>query len=141
MATRFWIDDYEQDERACDQVRVAIHYAFARRGIEIPYPIQVEDSRERPAPDAATLRREREESLGLVDIFVSLNEKERADLAEARLTRTYGDGEAIVREGEPGDSMYVICSGSVSVRLEADRQEVATIEKGGHFGEMSLLTS
>ena len=33
---RFWIDDYELDEEARDEVRVAIYYAFARRGIEIP---------------------------------------------------------------------------------------------------------
>src|SRR5215218_8898004 len=31
---RFWVDDYEVDERARDDVRVAIHYAFGRRGIE-----------------------------------------------------------------------------------------------------------
>jgi len=137
---QFWIDDYEQDDQARDQVRVAIHYAFARRGIEIPYPVQVEYSREWPAPDAPTLLRERERILGLVDIFGSFSEQQRADLAEATLTRTYGDGETIVREGEPGDSMYVVGSGNVSVLLEPERREVATIEKGGYFGEMSLLT-
>ena len=33
---RFWVNDYEVDELAKDQVRVAIYYAFNRRGIEIP---------------------------------------------------------------------------------------------------------
>ena len=56
---RFWVDDYERDEEARDEVRVAIHYVFARRGIEIPYPIQVEYSRDWPAPDAAALAAER----------------------------------------------------------------------------------
>ena len=39
---RFWIEDYEFDEEARDEVRCAIYYAFLREGIEIPYPIQVE---------------------------------------------------------------------------------------------------
>ena len=33
---RFWIEDYERDEAARDQVRTAIYYAFARHDIEIP---------------------------------------------------------------------------------------------------------
>jgi CRP-like cAMP-binding protein len=36
--------------------------------------------------------------------------------------------------------MYVICSGTAAVVLEPDRREVARTERGGYFGEMSLLT-
>ena len=36
--------------------------------------------------------------------------------------------------------MYVIASGAAAVLLEPQRTEVARIEKGGYFGEMSLLT-
>jgi CRP-like cAMP-binding protein len=36
--------------------------------------------------------------------------------------------------------MFIVCSGSVAVLLEPGRREVAIIEKGGYFGEMSLLT-
>jgi CRP-like cAMP-binding protein len=54
--------------------------------------------------------------------------------------RTFGGGEAIVREGAPGHTMFVICSGRVAVVLGAGRREVATIDAGGYFGEMSLLT-
>src|SRR4029079_11857555 len=39
---RFWIQDYERDEAARDEVRTNISYAFARHGIEIPWPIQVQ---------------------------------------------------------------------------------------------------
>ena len=52
----------------------------------------------------------------------------------------FGDGEVIVRQAEPGQTMYVIAAGKVAVVLEPQRQVVATIEKGGYFGEMSLLT-
>jgi CRP-like cAMP-binding protein len=36
--------------------------------------------------------------------------------------------------------MYIVASGKVAVVLEPKRQIVVTIEKGGYFGEMSLLT-
>jgi len=137
---RFWVNDYEVDELAKDQVRVAIYYAFNRRGIEIPFPIQVEYSREWPAADAAALHSDRERILRGVDLFASLDDKQRAQIAAATVVKTFGDGEAIVRQGEPGGSMYVLASGKVSVVIEPDRRQVATIEKGGYFGEMSLLT-
>ena len=110
------------------------------RGIEIPYPVQVEYSREWPAPDPAAEQGNREKVLADVDLFSTLSEAQRADLAAATVAHTFGDGEAIVRQGEPGHSMYVLCSGRVAVLLEPGRQEVAVIEQGGYFGEMSLLT-
>src|SRR5687767_9637272 len=75
---RFWIDDYEVDQVAKDEVRVAIHYAFGRKGIEIPYPIQVEYSREWPSPDAAADRGNRERALAAVDLFSTLTPDQRA---------------------------------------------------------------
>ena len=137
---RFWVDDFERDEQACDDVRVAIYYVFARRGIEIPYPIQVEYSRDLPAPDDAALAAERKRVIEGVDLFATLSDEQRGDIARATATKTYGNGEAIVRQGEPGESMYVLCSGTVAVVIEPDKREVATIRPGGYFGEMSLLT-
>ena len=137
---RFWVDDFEHDQVVKDQVRVAIHYAFARRGIEIPYPVQVEYSRDWPSQDPAAEQGSREKVLSNVDLFSTLSEAQRADLASSTVTHTFGDGEAIVRQGEPGHSMFVLCSGRVAVVLEPGRQEVAVIEQGGYFGEMSLLT-
>ena len=137
---RFWVDNYEMDEEARDDVRVAIHYVFARRGIEIPYPIQVEYSREWPAPDEATLEAERKRVIEGVDLFATMTDQQRSEIARATVARTYGNREAIVRQGEPGESMYVLCSGTVAVVIEPDKREVATIRPGGYFGEMSLLT-
>jgi CRP-like cAMP-binding protein len=45
-----------------------------------------------------------------------------------------------VKQGEEGQSMFVVLSGTVNVVLEPQRQEVARIQRGGYFGEMSLLT-
>jgi len=45
--------------------------------------------------------------------------------------------EVIFSAGQPGDSMYVVLSGSV--RLTKDDKLVAELGRGQHFGEMSLV--
>jgi small-conductance mechanosensitive channel len=137
---RFWVVDYELDDEAGDQVRAAIYYAFSRRGIEIPFPIQVQYDLDPPRPDETTGETHREALLKQVDLFGSLTDEQRRAIAAATRMRTYGEGEVIVREGEPGQSMYVVASGKVAVVLEPEKRTVATIERGGYFGEMSLLT-
>jgi small-conductance mechanosensitive channel/CRP-like cAMP-binding protein len=137
---RFWIEDYEQHEPARDQIRSAIWYIFARRGIEIPYPIQVEISREEQLarqPSAITAGAER---LARVDLFATLSADERHALASACPEQVFGDDEPIVRQGEAGSSMFVVMSGRVRVVLEPSGREVASIGEAGFFGEMSMLT-
>ncbi len=137
---RFWIDNYEIDEIVRDEVRTAIFYAFGRHGIEIPWPIEVGYEREWPEPDPETKQRQREAILAGVDLFERLTDEQRREVAAATSARVFGHGEAIVRQGSEGQSMFVVCSGKVDVVLEPDRRRVATIESGGYFGEMSLLT-
>ncbi len=137
---RFWTDDYEFDDEVRDELRTAIYYAFGRRGIEIPWPIEVGYQRDWPEPDAQAKQRDREQILAGVDIFSRLSDEQRRDFATSSTTRMYGNGEAIVRQNEPGHSMFVVCSGSAAVVLEPSRREVAAISSGGYFGEMSLLT-
>jgi small-conductance mechanosensitive channel/CRP-like cAMP-binding protein len=137
---RFWIEDYERDEAARDEVRTAIYYAFARHGIEIPFPIQVEYAREWAGPDIPARQRNRDRLLAGVDLFVGLTEEQRREIAAATTDKVFGHGEAIVRQGSPGNSMFVVGRGTAVVTLEPYGQEVATIQAGGYFGEMSLLT-
>jgi len=137
---RFWIDDYERDEAARDQVRTAIYYSFARHGIDIPWPIQVQYTKDWPEAEATARYREREMFLGSVDLFAALSPEQRREIAAATTSHMYGNGEAIVRQSEAGQSMYVVCSGAAVVLIEPEKREVATIQPGGYFGEMSLLT-
>jgi CRP-like cAMP-binding protein len=137
---RFWTDDFELDEEAADQVRGALFYAFRRKGIEIPYPIQVEFSKEVPRVDEAARLAERLQLLGDIDLFASLDHTQRATIAAQMKLIEFGDGEAVVRGGEPGQSMYIVVSGQALVRLDDSQSDVAILERGGYFGEMSLLT-
>jgi small-conductance mechanosensitive channel len=137
---RFWTDDFELDEEAMDQVRSSLYYEFKRNNIEIPYPIQVEYSKEVPVVDQAAAVAERERLLAGVDLFASLSDTDRTMIAARMRPIEFADGEPIVREGDPGQSMHVVASGRVHVVLASTRSTVATIGAGGYFGEMSLLT-
>jgi small-conductance mechanosensitive channel/CRP-like cAMP-binding protein len=137
---RFWTDDFELDEEAADQVRSSLYYAFRREGLEIPYPIQAEYTKEFAVVDEAARLAEREELLRGVDLFATLTDDQRSAIAASMRPLDFGHGEAIVREGDPGKTMYVVASGRVNIVLASNGQKVATTGQGGYFGEMSLLT-
>jgi len=80
-----------------------------------------------------------ERALRGVAVFEGLADAEIAHLARATVRNSYASGEAIVFAGDPGASMFVVVSGEAAVFLE-DNREVARIQPGGFFGEMSLLT-
>jgi CRP-like cAMP-binding protein len=48
-------------------------------------------------------------------------------------------GDAIIREGDEGDTAFFIVSGSVEVLVGAGGRRVGTLETGEVFGEMCLI--
>jgi CRP-like cAMP-binding protein len=137
---QFWIGDYALQEQARDQVRTNIWYALRRANIEIPFPIQVEVSREelplRSEGDVLSAAAR----LGAIDLFATLPQESRVALSRTAQEHIFAAGEAIVRQGESGNSLYVVLGGRVRIVLEPSGQEVAVTEAGGFFGEMSMLT-
>ena len=72
-----------------------------------------------------------------VPLFSQLDAASISDLVGILKARTVPAGTTIIRKSEPGDAMYFIASGKVTV-------ETATgpirLEEGDFFGEMALLT-
>jgi small-conductance mechanosensitive channel/CRP-like cAMP-binding protein len=136
---KFWIADFAVDDPARDQVRTCVYYAFRRAGIEIPYPIQVEYRGTKPASPAATAEVVADALAGTA-LFGPLLPGDRESLAAVAVPRVYGSGQTIVREGDEGDSMFVVMRGKVRVTVGEAGREVAAIGPAGYFGEMSLLT-
>jgi small-conductance mechanosensitive channel/CRP-like cAMP-binding protein len=136
---RFWVSDFEADERAKDLVRSLIYYAFKRNNITIPYPIQVEMSPEEggvvPVRSAVN-----PDALAPVALFSSLAGEERAALLAVARPVQYAAREAIVRQGDDAASLFIILRGEASVTLAGTDGEVARLRAGDVFGEMSLLT-
>jgi CRP-like cAMP-binding protein len=73
-----------------------------------------------------------------VDLFATLTPEARRTLTASSNEQLYAAGEAIVRQGATGDSMFIVLSGRVRITLEPSGQEVATTAAGGFFGEMSM---
>jgi len=62
-------------------------------------------------------------------------------MTSGTLGRIYEDGDVIIRQGDPGECMYAIQSGSVEVVLEDGERSVpvALLAEGDFFGEMALF--
>jgi small-conductance mechanosensitive channel/CRP-like cAMP-binding protein len=136
---RFWVSDFECDERAKDVVRSLIYYGFKRNNITIPYPIQVEMSAEEGgvAPVRSTLG---VDALSSAPLFAPLAPEERSALLSVARPVQYAAGEAIVRQGHAATSLFVLMRGEATVTLAGTDGEVARLHQGDVFGEMSLLT-
>lgn len=73
--------------------------------------------------------------------FKRKKRKVRMSMYTKSLGKLYHDGEVIVRQGEMGDSIYVIQSGQVEVIQRKEDKEfgLAVLEEGDFFGEMALF--
>jgi len=54
---------------------------------------------------------------------------------------SFSEGEHIFREGEPGDTAFVLLSGKVEISRNVDGKviTIGTVNVGGMFGEMALI--
>jgi CRP/FNR family cyclic AMP-dependent transcriptional regulator len=87
-----------------------------------------------------------EEIAGLLSrspIFSGLSERDLAQLAEVAVPRAYLEGEAIFREGDTGDTCYVVRSGRVRVTRRHSDGRVLTLAElapGQMFGELAMFS-
>jgi hypothetical protein len=77
-----------------------------------------------------------------VPIFERLDPEDLARIAATATERSFGPNENLVREGEPGEELYVLLEGRVHVtRHESDGAErhVRDYSAGEHIGELAVL--
>jgi CRP-like cAMP-binding protein len=72
-----------------------------------------------------------------VPIFSGVKARDLRKVAALGKIRRFHDGRTIMRAGEPGQAMYVILEGAVSVRPPGRRPVKVGI--GGFVGELALL--
>jgi small-conductance mechanosensitive channel/CRP-like cAMP-binding protein len=145
-ACRYWMDDFQRDDSMDSAVRSAIWYAMHRAGMEIPFPslnvnvTEMNEERDRRKGDEEYARRV--DALSRVDVFRALDAQKIDRLSRRLRMVMFGPGEVILRQGDPGDSLYVVRSGQVVVQIGfgGGPKTVATLTTGQFFGEMSLMT-
>lgn len=142
---RLWIEDYGQRFNIETKVRSGLWYAFRRERLEIPYPTRTLVN----APSAQEYVYGNESDpevlpfLRSVDFLEALGSEALELLSRSSRFRLYAAGERVFRQGDPGNSFYIIRKGRVQVGVRDTQGETILdfeMTAGNYFGEMALLT-
>lgn len=146
---RFCHHNFANEPKIKSDINYQIWYALRRNNIKIPFPIRdvhlnhIERRFQAKELEAQKSSFNIEGLLGQVSVLSSLSAEILTQIAERSVIAEYGAGEFIVRQGDQGDSLYIIRTGSCGVYVRRNgKQEnrIATIDSSEFFGEMSLLT-
>ena len=130
-----------------DEVGGALWNAFARANLPFAVDRLMVSKRAEylPAGPAVDSALERQQLLAVLtgsEMFRMLPDEARFGIVGAYRRRVYGEPELIVRQGDPGSSMFVILSGRVAVLLnqsDGPPKKMAELKSGDSFGEMALM--
>jgi small-conductance mechanosensitive channel len=143
----YYLDDYPRIHDIQGEVLARVWYAFHRHDIRLPYPAS--DVHWRDAVKVASDERAAEvERIAMllrgVEFLEALTTDQLRQLAAEARSVPYPAGAAVVRQGDSGDSLFVVATGRVEVSVHAPgggpERHLATMGPGDYFGEMSLLT-
>jgi len=146
---RFCHNNFANEPKIKSDINYQIWYALRRNNIKIPFPIRdvhlnhIERRFQAKELEAHKSSLDIEGLLGQVSVLSALSAEIRTQIAKRSEIAEYGAGEFIVRQGDQGNSLYIIRTGVCGVYVrKSGKQEnrIATIESGEFFGEMSLLT-
>ena len=79
------------------------------------------------------------QTLATVPLFAGLDARAVKRLAEQGKRRTYGPGDAIIRQDAPASALYVIVRGRVRVHEGNDGPTLTELHAGDFFGELALI--
>jgi len=75
-------------------------------------------------------------------LFADTSGESLAAISRTLRSRRFRRGEVLFHEGDPGDSLFIVVSGSIKVFLPSDQGDeaiLATLGPGDSLGELSLL--
>jgi len=114
-----------------------LHYV----GIEVPVPI-LDLRRVSSNADEAEEMRGIDPLVQHVSIFAAMTADELRQISSLVKNRLATVGAPLLRQGDPGDSLFILRDGLLEVRIATDDQPetvVGRISPGSFFGERSLL--
>jgi CRP/FNR family cyclic AMP-dependent transcriptional regulator len=81
-------------------------------------------------------------NLQTVELFSGLSDQQLDALLHGSRTRFFSKGTVVVHEGEPGQALFIIKSGSLKAYLNDDEGKevvLSTLGPGEYFGELALI--
>ena len=81
--------------------------------------------------------------LSRIPIFMSLNDEEIENLSNECVRKTYEKDDYIIKQDDPGDSLFVIADGICGVYVNTPDKKMISVAKlstTDFFGEFSLMT-
>jgi small-conductance mechanosensitive channel/CRP-like cAMP-binding protein len=139
---KFWMDDHSQYSDVCDSIRTNMWYGLHRHGIRIPFPVRTLHLERPPRDKQHQVQTGARLILRQQPLFKCLSDEQLDTLIPRGRVVHFGRGEKIIRQGENGDSMFILVEGEANVIVERNgtSKQVASLGAGDCFGEMSLLT-
>lgn len=145
-ALRYYLTDPMPDDPTDSSVRAHVLAALKRHGLELAVQreerLLIKDNEAHRAAEHEKELGRRRAALAKVDLFGSLSESERAELAEHLVYAPFVKGDTVTRQGAVAHWLYLIVSGygDVWVETPAGRTHVSTLTPGNVFGEMGMMT-
>src|SRR5215213_836306 len=116
---KFWLYTYDRYPDKRDAVMTSAWYHLHRAGLKLPFPIrEVYMHQIDPLSEADQHHIQIEQIVGAlrqIELLAVLENAELHALAEHVGTRLYGRGEVLARQGEVGDTFFIIRSGRVRI--------------------------
>jgi CRP-like cAMP-binding protein len=133
----------EMDDRPSEPIVIAVEPSGDTFDAEIEEISELElaDIEEIPLPEPRAIGQRAKKALAATPLFAGLEADTLQALVENLELMQLDRGEHLFREGDPGDALYVIVEGEVSVQAEGPpRVEMSRLGPGAFIGEVALMT-
>lgn len=141
---KFFIDDYKDLEDIRDRFMTRVWYAAQRKNLTIPFPIRTLYNFDGSTSKADSTSKKFSD-LQSIPAFVPLarEHEDLNDVSQRVVLQHFGVGEKVVRQGYPGNALYIIIAGQAVITVTNDsgkEHEVVKLNRGEFFGEIALFS-
>ena len=143
-----WQEDYGQSRALRGDLQEQLWYALQREGFSFPFSVHdvrltknIQTTKSSHTKKAELLKTA-SKLLQANPLFSILSEQQIQKMVKISSLHSYGPGEIIATENEPGYSLFMLIDGNVSIRKPAIAQnnsEIARLKSGDIFGEMTAF--
>ena len=144
-AVRYWLTDLSQPDPTDSHIRMRLYAALHRASIPLSIPSQSILLTEERSHRDRLQNNEMEQRIAALrntELFRSLTDDEREELAGRLINAPFVRGEAITQQGAQAHWLYIMTEGEAEVRVAIDgtNKQVGSLKGGDYFGEMGLMT-